>query len=238
MNGSAPFSPSPRLLAALGLMLGLAGSAQADSVIVGGVNGSAVSQSAFLGRIAPLPGQQFGQGWAYSLFADYLRYRYDADTQRIQAESQGLQAAILREWTLEKSGVFSLAATAGLRNTNLKPADPGNDIDGLKLDPGLQMQWRGDESHAVASGLIASYVPGRESYYAKGFAGARQSGGWAIGPEFSISGDPSYRIGGAGLAVRDLRQGNFRIGLRAGLALQSGRSEEPTAGIDFNYYIP
>lgn len=210
----------------------------AEGVVVGGASGSENSQGVYLGWVAPFPGQRLGQGWAYSAFADYLRYRYDASGTRIQASAPGFTLGIARQWTFAGAGAVDLGVIGSGRDTRLKPNDPGNGNDGFKFNPGLQLQWRADERLPVASGVFANYVFDRQAYYAKGFVGMRLPGGAAIGPESSIQGDRSYRITSTGLAVRDIAFGPLRLGLHAGVDFQSGRRTTPTGGLEFSYYIP
>lgn len=231
----------PPLLAVAALATGLiaATGARAEGVVVGGASGSDYSQGVYLGWLAPLPGQRLGHGWAYSVFADYLRYRYDAGGARIQASAPGFTFGIARQWTFAGAGAFDLGVIGSGRDTRLSPNDPGNRNEGFKLSPGLQTQWRGDDAAPIATGVFANYIFDRQAYYAKGFVGLRGHGGWALGPEASVQGDRSYRITSAGLGLRDLRVGaNLRVGLHAGADFQSGRRTAATGGAEFSLYLP
>ena len=230
-----PGHPARALLAAA--LVTAAAAAQAESVEVGGIAASGNSQVGYLGHVSALPGQSLADGVAWSLFTDYVRYRYDQAGSRVQASAPGLSFGILKQFSGDY-GAISFGTTLSLRDTRLSPGDPGNKAEGFKIGVGPQLQWRASEHQRVAGDLFANYISGRRSYFAKGFAGFRSSGGWAIGPEAWVIGDPSYRIRGYGLALRDLKAGPLRIGLRLGAEKQAEQRRYITGGIEFSWYRP
>lgn len=232
MNAQAPIAT---LLAAA--LLAGASAAKAESVEVGGVAASGNSQVAYLGHVAALPGQSLADGFAWSLFTDYVRYRYDQNSSRVQANAPGLSFGLLKQFDGD-FGALSLGAILNLRDTRLSPDDPGNKAEGFRVGIGPQLQWRASERQRLAGDLFANFISGRRSYFAKGFAGFRSHGGWAIGPEAWVIGDPRYQIRGYGLALRDLQAGPLRLGLRIGAEKQAGQDRYITGGIEFSWYRP
>lgn len=109
---------------------------------------------------------------------------------------------------------------------------------GLVFDAGPQLQTRGSLVNRLADELSGRNLADRHSYALIGFAGYRDNRGWAVGPEAWVNADPSYRIRGLGLAVRDLRAGPLRIDLRLGATRRLNQGQAINGGLEFRWYKP
>lgn len=224
--------------AALMLATALAVSpASAESVWVGGLSGAGNTRVAYLGRVAPFPGQSFGDGWSYAFSMDQVHYEYDAAIERIDGDASSLKALAIREVPLW-AGTLTLGGGLAYQHVSLSPGDPGNDAAGSHLRATGEVQWRSRPEVDWTSQAYANYVAGADSHYANGFLGRRVRSGFAVGAQASTGGDPTYRIHGLALALRGWKHGSMEWSLHAGAQHQEGRGTEPELGISFVTYRP
>lgn len=209
---------------------------RAESVWVGGLGASDDTRIVYLGRIAPLPGQRLGDGWAWSAFADLLDYDYLAGAGRIDADSQSLRLGVQRQLRAGP-GTLGLGATVSARNTDLSPDDPGNRSRGFLVRPGLELQWLSDEDARWRRQFYSQYTFEVDSFYAKAFTGRRLGRGPALGPEVWAQGDPSYRLYGAGLVLNGIAIGRYRLTLRLGAEHQEREDTRLAGGLEFSRYF-
>ncbi len=109
---------------------------------------------------------------------------------------------------------------------------------GLVFGAGPQLQSQGSLANRLADELSGRSLANRHSYALIGFAGYRGNRGWAVGPEAWVNADPTYRIRGLGLAIRDLRAGPLRIDLRLGATQRLDQGRAINGGVELRWYKP
>lgn len=114
--------------------------------------------------------------------------------------------------------------------------------EGLAFGIGPQVLETGNPADRLAREMIGDLIGDslleRHRYALIGFAGYRGYRGWAVGPEAWVNADPSYRIRGLGLAVRDLRAGPLRMDLRLGATKQQNQIRAINGGVELRWYKP
>lgn len=212
--------------------------ALAESVWVGGASGADTTRVAYLGRIAaPLPGQRLSDGWSYSVFVDYVSYKYDSGAQGIQGTVNGIKFSVGREFRRDYGSLgLSLGMTAS--RTTLSPDDPGNTSPRSGVHPVGEFLWQSKSDATWRSTAYAQYVFGARRKFANVFLGRRLSNGIAIGPQMSTGGDPSYRIYGLALALNGWKIGPLDMGVYAGAQHSEGGNSHPEIGFSFTTYLP
>lgn len=209
--------------------------AAAEAVWVGGAGSADTTHVAYLGRIAPLPGQSLGDGWGYATFLDYVGYEYAQGSGPIEARARGLRVGLQRQHALA-DGTLGYGLGALARHTRLSPDDPGNRNRGNQLRAVAELQWRSSDTSTWRGGFYSQYVFGARSDYAKLFLGRRVGERVAIGPQLWSGGDPDYRVYGMAVAVDGWRLGPARMSAYAGAERQEGGSTQPALGIEFSLY--
>jgi len=224
-----------RRVAMASVLLALTMPARAESVWVGGVSVADTTQVAYLGRLAPLPGQRFGDGWSYSVFADNIEYEYDKGLFVVDARARGLRVGLSRQVPIA-GGSFSYGLGVQARETRLSPDDIDNHNRGSQVRAVGELQWRSSEQANWRSGFYGQYVFAARNDYAKLFVGRRLDNDIAIGPQFWTGGDPTYRVHGAGIALDGWRLGAARITAFVGAEHAEGGRTRPAVGIEFSLY--
>jgi len=227
--------PTARGVVLFAALCGPVPPALADAVWVGGASGSADSSVVYAGRIAAFPGQRLGDGWAWGVFADTLTYSYLGAPGQVDARSYAVRGGVVRQFASEQ-GSLGLGVYLSARNTDLSPDDPGNPNSGSQVRPTFELQWNSTELASPASALYSNYVAGSREYYAQGFVGQRIAGGWALGPVAWAVGAHEYRAYGLGLAARDIRLGEGRLGLRLGAEHSNDGQTRVLVGFEFSLY--
>ena len=221
---------------ALGALLStLAAPSMAESVWVGGASGADTTLVAYMGRVAPLPGQRLGDGWSYSVFADHVEYEYDQGSTTIDARASSVRLGLSRE-TPVAGGTLAYGLGVQARNTRLSPDDISNDNRGSHVRAVADLQWRSSEQADWRNGFYGQYAFVARSDYSKLFVGRRLGNDVAIGPQFWTGGDPSYRVYGAGLALEGWRMGAARMTAMLGAEHSEGGSTRPAIGIEFSLH--
>lgn len=221
---------------AIGLLLStLAMPALAESVWVGGASGADTTRVAYLGWMAPLPGQRLGDGWSYSVFADHVAYEYDKGLTVVDARATSLRVSLSRQVPVA-GGSFAYGLGLQTRETRLSPDDPGNRNRGSHVRAVGELQWRSSEKADWRSGFYGQYVFAARNDYAKLFVGRRLGNHVAIGPQIWTGGDPTYRVHGAGLSLDGWRVGAVRMTAVLGAEHAEGGTTRPAVGIEFSLY--
>lgn len=195
------------------------------------------SSGAWVGRTAPLPGQSFGDGWTWNLFADHFRYEYASGPRWIDGRSSAIKAGLGREMALAH-GTLVAGGGVTLRHVDTSPHDPGNDADGTHARPVVDLQWRSHPGAGIVTQGFGQYVGGARSHYAAVFAGPSLPDGTALGLQASSGGDPTYRQYGLALSWRGLRLADFELGIHLGGRHQEGLDTEAEAGLTLVLYRP
>lgn len=217
--------------------LAFAAPASAESVWVGGLSGAGQTRVAYLGRVAPLPGQQFGDGWGYGVSVDQVHYEYDSVSGRVDGDSASLKASAFRDIDLAP-GTLTLGGGIAYQHVSLSSADPGNRSAGTHVRAVTEAQWRSRPTLALATQAFAQYIHGADSHFASAFVGRRTANGLALGAQMSTAGDPSYRVHGLALALRGWKRGSVEWSFHAGAQHQESLGTEPEIGLSFVTYRP
>lgn len=215
----------------------VAAPAAAESVWVGGLEGSDRTRVAYLARVAPLPGQRLGDGWAHSLSVDRVHYEYATAGVRVDGRSSSLKGLLLRELTM-RPGTLSFGAGIAYQHVSLSPTDPGNDAEGGHVRPMTEIQWRSRPQATLVTQAFAQYAGGIDSRYANAFLGRRLGNGMTVGAQASTGGDPSYRVHGLALAFRGRASGQVQWSFHVGAQHQEGLETRPAVGIGLVHYRP
>ncbi len=225
-----------RSLVVLALCL-CSSSAMAEYVFVGGGSASAQTRVGYGGLVLPLPGKRLSDGWSQSLFATGVRYEYPVNGRDVEGIATGLKYGLMRQ-TPVSGGTIGVGGGVAWNHTSLSPDDLGNPNRGGRLRGIVELQWQSDPALAWRSQAFSQYVLGERSNFVVAFVGRRLASGAAIGPQFSSSGDPNYRVYGAALAVNGMKVGAAEIGVYLGAQHLEGGETQPEAGISFVFYRP
>ncbi|MGE0669148.1 MAG: cellulose biosynthesis protein BcsS [Sphingomonadales bacterium] len=187
--------------------------------------GGTVSESSggYAGGMISLPGAALGRGLGVRVGTNGGEYKYDASGTRIAAEYVGGELALVYQisggW-----GWANFSAGPRVSYLNLTPNDPGNKLQGTKVDAGIQS----DGAYNIEKWHISwfgSYGIANESYLAKlqlGYLVAERSG-TRIGVEGGIQGDSVYTKGNLGAFVSTSLMKDVEIQIAAGATEQAGR---------------
>lgn len=217
------------------LLAAAAGTAQAESIWVGGAGAADTTRVGYLGVAAPLGSGTLGDGWSVSLFTDHARYEYDLASRRIAARASAARVGVLRQFRTH-AGTLGVGLGAQLRETRLSPDDMGNRNRGAHLRPVAELQWRTADVAVWRTAFFGQYTFGSRSDYAKTFVGRAFGGDVALGMQAWTGGDGSYRVYGAGITADGWRRGPARLTLTAGAEHAEGERTRPAVGIEFSFY--
>lgn len=187
---SAAMAPGPRLLA-----------------MTGSETNTGVTYSAtYAGVVMPIHSRLggLGNGIVQRLWVDRLTYSYDSSGQQTQAEQRGIEGSL----GYQKSGPWGSWATfagAVYRDTQLSPDDQGNPARGGKFHGRIQLEGERILSKDWRANVIASYVTGQNSYWARGRLLYNLNERMLTGPEAITLGDPRFQIMQYGWAMMGLR---------------------------------
>ena len=226
-----------RQVLALAAALGCAGSAQAESVLVGGGSLSGQTRVGYAGMVIPLPGKQLSDGWSQSVFATGVRYEYASGGQDIEGVATGLKYGLMRQLKVD-GGSFGMGAGVAFQHTDLSHDDPGNRNRGGHLRPLVELQWQSDAEQPWRSQVFSQHVFGERSNFVVAFVGRRLASGIAFGPQVATSGDPNYRVYGAALAANGIRLGRAEGGVYLGAQHLEGGRTRPEVGFSLVLYRP
>lgn len=214
-----------------------AGVAHAESVVVAGGSFSGQTRAGYAGVVLPLTGQTLSDGWSHSLFATGVRYEYPKDWRDVEGIASGLKYGLMRQFKVD-GGSIGLGGGVALQHTGLSPDDPGNRNRGSHLRPLVELQWQSNVDRPWRSQLFSQYVFRERSNYVMAFVGHRLASGAALGPQLSSSGDPSYRVHGAALALRGIRMGAAEGGFHLGAQHLEGGRTQAEVGFSVVVYRP
>ncbi|MGZ9114966.1 MAG: cellulose biosynthesis protein BcsS [Brevundimonas sp.] len=173
-----------------------AASAQDRGVVFAGGEVSEDS-SGYFGVTWAMPGSALGRGWAIRGTASLGGYDYDRAPGTVDAEFVQGDVVLLHQ-TSGAWGYFNVGGGARITDTDLEPADPGNQREGSNWDIVLTadgMRNAGDWRF----GGYGSYGVDMREYYLRGEVTRRLgSGSFRAGLEVVSDGDENYDRAGAG----------------------------------------
>lgn len=188
--------------------------------------GGTLSESAggYAGGMISLPGSSLGRGLGIRAGVNGGEYKYDAAGTQIGAEYVGGELALVYQIS-GSWGWANFSAGPRVSYLNLTPDDPGNKLQGTKVDAGIQS----DGAYNIERWRLSwfgSYGIANESYLAKlqlGYLVSERSS-TRIGIEGGIQGDPVYTKGNLGAFVSTSLMKDVEIQIAAGATEQAGRS--------------
>ena len=165
-----------------------------------GAETAGVASYAYLGHVSPLPGGDFGAGWVKRFWLDWSEYRYDKGGVEIKAKSPGVDAALGYQ-KADAGGWWAAYLGAAYRDTQLSPDDPDSDARGRRVRAKLQLEGEVNLENEWRIAGIAGYIAGQDGYWTRVRALRGALGGWRLGGEATLQGDPSYRAAQLGAVV-------------------------------------
>lgn len=224
-----------RPLIAAGL-LGLALPVHADSVWISGASLADDTAVGYAGVTLPLHGdRRLADGWQHSVVVDFVRFDYDQAGVTINGRASGLKYTLGHEFALS-TGFLRLGLGARVTNTRLSPEDPGNRSRGTQTRGLAELQWRTVDGAQWPSRAFAEYVVGARRSNVSAFIGRRLANGLAIGPQFTSSGDPSYRVHGVAISLGGWKIGAAEASVHLGAQHREGGDTGPEVGFDLTFY--
>ncbi len=203
--------------------------------ILGGLEVSKDAYYAYVGRVAPLPGNQLGNGLVYRLWADWTTYTYEKDNVTYDARVPGAEMALGYQ---KGQDTYWWSAYGGLtyHHSHFSPEDPDSDVQGGKLRAKVQIEGEHTLNHHWKLGGIASYILEQEAYWTRIRFARVLASGKRLGLEAISLGDPDYRghqIGAflSGLKLHD----GINTGVKIGARKIEGFSLAPYLGVEFEY---
>jgi hypothetical protein len=171
-----------------------------------------------------LPGSSLGRGFGIRAGTNGGEYQYDADGTQIGAEYVGGEVALVYQIS-GSWGWANFSAGPRISYLDLTPNDPGNKLQGTKVDAGIQTDGAYNINELRIS-WFGSYGIVNESYLAKlqlGYVVGERSG-TRIGIEGGIQGDPVYTKGNLGVFISTSLMKDVEIQIATGATEQAGRS--------------
>ena len=215
----------------------LAGTASAESVIFGGIEGSSAGSYSYFGGVTPFQGEQLGQGWYQKAVVSLNRYRYES-TERGPAEEvngrvPGIEAGIGRAWQKDQQ-TLDLSATVGYRHVSLTPFEPADEKTGSVFTLNPQLMASTPLVHKLDADLIANYSIGLSSSFARLRAGYQSDSGWRAGIEGKRLEGRNYLQQAAGVFVAVPLNDKLKLELNAGRIKPRDQDSASYAGVAFS----
>lgn len=207
----------------------LAGGASAqDRGVVFGGGEVGDDMSGYFGATWAAPGSRLGRGWAVRGLVSVGGYDYDAAAGTIDAEFVQADLLLIHQ-SSGAWGYFNMGGGARVTDTDLEPADPGNERQGSNWDGVVTADGMRNAGDWRVGGFGSYGVKMRE-YYVRGEITRRLgSGDFRAGAEVLADGDENYDRSGVGAVL--IYEPAGRFSLRAAIG---GRDDgEAYASIGF-----
>lgn len=222
-NSSAICRLQMGLIVTLFINVLLPARAEAQTLLLGGIQRSAQSSYDYLGLIQPIAGGDLGHGFYIQAFASYLQYQYQTSAEGIgvlvHARSPGISAGLGYDFTAGPLQL-SVSGSVAYQYFSLTPPIPagGPFQSSVTFIPQLQVHLPiGDGFYF--SGL-GSYAFGQGSYWSRMRLGMPTLPWLHFGPEFIPSGGRTYSIRQYGAFVDANLSGGWEVTLEGGLQRQ------------------
>lgn len=174
----------------------------AQTLFIGGAQGSAENSYTYAGWIRPFAGGRVGDGWYGKVIASWLAYRYDGNVGgqpvEVKANAPGLEAGVGRIWT---SGAWrqDLSLSVGARHTRIRPEGANSGAAGTRATLTPQYALAYDPTLRLGADLLAAYALGTGDRFGRLRGGWRPAAGWRLGVEGVVAAGRDYRNRQAGL---------------------------------------
>jgi hypothetical protein len=196
-----------------------------------GGGGSAYNYYVYTGLVAPILGNNLGNGFVQRYWVDVLGYKYEANTQ-IDANAVGLEAALGYQKAFSR-GWGALYLGGRYANTWLSPYDPGNRNGGGHVWLKVQAEGETDLSQTWKVNGIASYIFSVSDYWVRGRLLYRLNNGLYTGPEAITQGDPSYKAWQFGWVLNGFEPfPKAKLGIKAGVRITEKVGPDGYVGIE------
>ncbi len=203
------------------------GSVMADSLLLGGYNGSSLdSQYGYIGAIIPIGGGLWDQGWRVKLWGDYVSFDYDktdlatGTKGEIDADGFGGNLGIGYRWNMSAETNVTAYASVVYRDLDLDPDDPDNDDDDVGARMALELNH--DFGNRWSTSMMGSYTAVMDSYWARMRPGYQTNGNYVVGPEVVVLGGDEFDKQRFGAFISGINLGSMKLGLKAGVELDDG----------------
>lgn len=195
--------------------------AQDKGVVFAG--GSAGNGAAgYAGAVVALPGDSLGSGLALRASAGGGNYRYQGGPGEIEADYLSGEVALVYQMSGDW-GWANLSAGPRITDTRLSPQDPGNRIEGTRLDAAVQTD--GAVGQLWRLGWFGSLGVNDRAYIGElRFGRLVSQAGTRLGIEGGLQGDRSYTRGSAGAFVSTPLKPKWEARLSGGFTEEAGRS--------------
>jgi hypothetical protein len=195
--------------------------AAGDMLLISGAEGgggNGYNYYVFTGLVAPIPGNNLGNGFVQRYWVDVLGYNYET-FRRINATAVGLEGALGYQKAFSRGwGAFYVGGRYA--TTWLSPDDPGNKVGGGHVWAKVQAEGECDLTHAWKVNGIASYLFSVSNYWLRGRIMHRLNNDLFTGPEIIAQGDHSYKAWQFGWALTGLEPlPKTNLGVKAGVRL-------------------
>lgn len=224
-----------RFLAPLAAFLPFAPAAAQDTgVVYAGGEAGEDSVGGYGGAVIALPGASLGNGFAFRIGGSAGTYKYDSGGVEIDGDYKGAEAALVYG-TSGTWGWANFGAGPRVTDTDLSPADPGNELAGTRWDLALQTDGAlGDRWRLGWFGSLGvfDHTWNTQLRFGPLLDAARQT---RIGVEAAGQGDDSYTRGSLGLFASTLLADKLEGRLSGGFTDQQGRDAEPYAAISLSH---
>jgi hypothetical protein len=199
-----------------------------------GGTGKSYNYYSYVGVVAPLMGQNFGNGFLQKYWVDLLGYDYPSGIKTIDASSVGVEAALgyQVEW---QGGWANAYVGARYANTWLSPDNPDSKTRGSQVRAKLQAEAEQTFFTDWKLNTIGSYILESDSYWARVRGLGRVYKEVFTGPELVVQGDPDYRAWQIGWVITgfEVLPKGF-LGVKAGARITEHADTGGYAGIEFS----
>jgi hypothetical protein len=206
--------------------------AQDIGVVYGG---GAVSegQNVYGGAVVALPGGRLGGGLAVRGGVSAGRYEYLTNGVEIEGKYASAELALVHQSSGDW-GWANFGVGPRLTDTELEPADPGNERAGTRWDVALQAD--GAVGNRWRLGWFGSLGVLDKAYITELRAGRllSEQSQTRAGLEAGVQGDETYTRGSLGLFASTMFAKKSEVRFSGGLSEQAGRDAEPYAALSLS----
>lgn len=210
------------------------GSAHAESLVFGGVEGSGHRSSyGQLGVLTPLPGSTLGNGWHARAVAEGLTYKYQGGPGTIKGDAAGGQVTAGYQQS-GAPGWWGFFTGPAYRYTDLSPNDPSSKAEGSTWGWMVQGEAEHKFTPDFKVNLAGNYTfSDSAAFWSRVRLLYRMDGEIYAGPEGVYQGDDDYAAWQLGAAVVGMAlDKQTTLGLKAGVRKVENFSLSPYAGVE------
>ncbi|MXP42080.1 cellulose biosynthesis protein BcsS [Altererythrobacter soli] len=197
--------------------------------------GGAVSegQNIYAGAVVALPGARLGSGLAVRGGVSAGRYEYRTNAVEIEGKYTSAELAFVHQSSGDW-GWANFGVGPRVTDTELEPADSGNERVGTRWDVALQTD--GAVGNRWRLGWFGSLGVLDKAYITELRAGRllSEQSQTRAGVEAGVQGDDTYTRGSLGLFVSTMFAEKSEVRISGGLSEQAGRNAKPYAALSLS----